>query len=113
MSLMDYTDQLNHDAAVEILRDAEQLIEKGWCQNNYASPDYKEFCTSGAIRYASRGKSFYVRRRAMQMFRETLARVTSGRYRNIPEWNDVPSRTKAQVLTMFGICIKENEYASD
>lgn len=107
--MIDYVNSLVKKAAIDVLKDARKRVEQGWCQGKYQDGD--EFCASGAIRYAAFVKevSFEVRAMAMSEFRAQIRQTTNGLYSNIPEWNDVPVRTKEQVLGMFDECVQAME----
>lgn len=112
MSLMDYADTLMDKEVIQVLKDAKDLLEKGWCKNHYTlgpTDNPTHFCSSGAIRYASRNKSFYVRQAALRTFRQFLTENTAGKYNNIPWWNDMHGRNKAQVIGMFERCVQAME----
>jgi hypothetical protein len=79
----------------KILCDAADLIEeRGWAQFEYF--DGYGYCIHGAINKVTKGQK-YQRRKAKAQLREMLG------VEWLPEWNDMPGRTKAQVLAAMRV----------
>lgn len=111
MSIIDYTDLLNdrYEEITKVLEEAASIVERGWCQGQYVTytqpGEANLFCSSGAIRQASFNYPMEVRLGALEAFRDFLK--SSERGSNIPEWNDVPERTKEDVEEAFRELLNE------
>ena len=78
------------DAGEVLLKAAEIIEERGWCQN--ALSNGTGFCAVGALGMASR-------ERGGQGFTEAWARLEANVLGlNVADWNDNPFRTKEEVV---------------
>lgn len=80
-------------------------------QCRYDSPDAACFCLSGAVRrswnsHLADGASGDNVDGAYKHLRDAVAKVTRGRTKEIPAFNDAPRRTHAQVIRVLDIAIK-------
>ena len=91
--------------ASEVLKKALAKIEQGWVQGvfardkdgkptDYASDEACVWCASGAIKAVNGG----VFLDAAAVF---LERVIPRGYVDVPDWNDAPERTQAEVIEAF------------
>lgn len=99
---------------VTVLKRAKKLIEtKGWTQRvaardkdgNEADPQSRKascFCAMGAVERAALGTKDTVYTTAFYHAEEALGLAVPAQYHgSIPDYNDAPRRTKAQVLALF------------
>lgn len=85
---------------------AREIRSRGWFKGQYGSDrnniDTCAVCVLGAIRAASHGNPFtypYLHRDADALVARIRRRIKGGRY--LPEWNDAPGTTEADVLAVF------------
>lgn len=79
----------------EALQETARLIERGWCQGS--TGDGFALCLFGAARQATRGQD------QNPLFRAVVGRIGAliGGPMQLAFWNDVPERTKADVLSLI------------
>ncbi len=89
-------------AVADVMNGAADLIERdGWAQGQYLNVHTGGRCADGAITAAGVGVTYYVRNQA----REVLRAYIGG---NAPViWNDVPGRTKAEVVAALRAAAKD------
>ncbi len=89
---------------VTVLRDAANLLrERGWAQGTY----YRGggYCLLGAIRMARFG-GLIISDHDDLLYRSVMDAVGSRIHRDIPDWNDVPGRTKEEVILLLETAAK-------
>ena len=107
---------------LEVLREAEKLVEEGWCQGVAArtfsgfavtpnDPDACSWCLTGAISKAAGGSETDLDIKVLHIvFHHLFGRppdVYHKRTYSVSEWNDFPGREKAEVLKVLRDCQKE------
>ena len=87
------------DGAVAVLREARELLAKGWTQGVAVrqNEDGRKFCLTGAIGVC--GGSYDQKQRARTMLGLLVAPLL------IEAWNDVPGRTQEEVLALVDTAI--------
>jgi len=100
----------NTEGALQILIEARSILSRGWIQGTAYNYDRTAFCAGGALDRASQnlglstvGAHFLAERTVLQL----ACRYWSLPFCNIPMWNDMPGRTKAEVLRTFDEAITE------
>jgi hypothetical protein len=78
----------------DVLREAKGLVAQGWCQHHAHLGD--KFCVLGALITASVGGEWRAVTRARHAVRQHIPATVT-----IPEWNDAPGRTQAEVVALF------------
>ena len=106
----------------EILKDARDLLAKGWVQGVIWATDVDGtecYCATGAIREASLVAKHYYHRR--KHYIKAIARVLGTEIKwsegqdwtdkifELQSWNDDPERTKGEVLKAFDEAIENLE----
>lgn len=97
-------------SALAILIEARAQIEKGWCQGDYEG-DNRTCCMVGAL---NRGELIVYQRtssfswpewsRARSMLKAAVGQSANGDF-SLSDWNDIPGRTKGEVLNAFDMAI--------
>lgn len=102
-----------------ILKEARELIAKGWCQGALAatkagkpthpgSIDAAQFCSLGALWRCSFGSVSLGYDTAERFLYQILASLTTKKSTDVADielWNDHPKRTQVEVLELFDIAI--------
>lgn len=85
----------------DMLDEARALIEKGWCQTTYSDGD--GFCPVGAINQVIHGNAENDETTAAWANAVLALEGAIGRdaYIGLPNWNDAPERTQAEVIEAF------------
>lgn len=92
----------------DVLRDARRIIaEKGWTQGVYRSPYTGGYCLVGALECAQRRTHLSVHHTARDLVWDTiweqypLDPSRDRPYVGMAGWNDMPGRTKDEVLAVL------------
>jgi hypothetical protein len=95
--------QVEHDEVLELLRGARERVAKGWWQHDFFGP-HGEVCAVGALlgTVTISDPMFFA---ATETLDRCLPRVWRGR--PIPDFNDAPGRTQAEVVALFDRAIAQ------
>jgi hypothetical protein len=94
------------DEVTIILRTARDIVQRGWCRGELHHNNHQEHCTLGAIRQANGWKVNALYRKAVKRFSDDInltkeQRILHTPHKIVMSWNDVPFRTKGQILAKF------------
>lgn len=108
-------------AMIDILQEAKQLVEKGWCQRTFWTdtngeaclPKYAACCCAlGALKIATNYSEFSGCNALSYYYAvEHVEKFVPGR--RISSWNDMPGRTQEEVVALFDTAILNLAGASD
>jgi hypothetical protein len=90
------SDSTLDDASKLLLKAAALIEERGWCQREQESDDGR-LCALGALHYADGNRPYDGVSKLGQKARNRLCRAI-GTDRVGSQWNDVPGRTKEEVV---------------
>jgi len=102
------------EGALQILIEARSILSRGWIQGSAYNYERTAFCAGGAIDRAFQNQGYTNDREGREIFQlaeravlQVACRSWSLPFCNIPMWNDMPGRTKAEVLRTFDEAITE------
>lgn len=107
-TVLDDYDSKEVEAFSEVMEDAADIVEKGWCQKR--SVDMQgNHCFVGGIMAAleKHSSSSYVRRDALEALLAVCSSLLPGPHHFVPDWNDAYARTKTEVLDQMRFTAKE------